>query len=65
VNIHSKYPENIKSISDLPLFDWRQSTGRRPSTRAGLHLTRRYRVRPEIADTIAGLAGVGVSREDR
>ena len=31
----------------------------KPGTRAGLHLSRQYRVRPAIADLIAALAGLG------
>lgn len=49
-------------VSGLPLFDWRQAIVHRPVTRAGLHLTRRYRVHPAIADVIAVHAGLGEAR---
>lgn len=50
----------------LPLFDWRQVVLQpSPATHAGLHVSRRYRIRPEIADTIACLAGLGASQEAR
>ena len=42
----------------LPLFSWRVAVVQ-PGTRAGLHLSRQYRVRTAIADLIAALAGLG------
>jgi hypothetical protein len=53
MNRHSKKPRAVQSYSEI------SEPVRRPSTRAGLHLTRRYRVDPAIADVVAGLAGLG------
>jgi hypothetical protein len=45
---------------DLPdLFFERQAVVHRPATRAGMHLMRRYRIHPAIADTLAVFAGLG------
>ncbi len=62
---HTKSLPKSHQVS-LPLFDWREVVIQpAPATRAGLHLTRRYRIRPAIADTIASLAGLGASQEAR
>ena len=53
-----KRPRKTQSVSHLPLFSWRVAVVQ-PGTRAGLHLSRQYRVRPAIADLIAALAGLG------
>jgi hypothetical protein len=53
MNRHSKKPRSVQSH----LAIWEPAC--RPSTAAGLHLTRRYRVDPAIADVVAGLAGLG------
>jgi hypothetical protein len=58
MNTHSKKPRKVQSHSDLP------APFPRPSTRAGLHLTLRYRVHPAIADVIAGLAGLVAESEE-
>jgi hypothetical protein len=59
MNTHSKHPPKSHSLSGLPLFSWRQVVVRLPATRAGLHLTRRCRVHPSIADVLASFAGLG------
>ena len=53
MNRRSKKARAVQSNSDVT------EPARRPSTRAGLHLTRRYRIDPAIADVVAGLAGLG------
>lgn len=53
MNRHSRKPSAVQSHSDI------SESVRRPSTRAGLHLTLRYRVDPAIADIVAGFAGLG------
>jgi hypothetical protein len=64
-HISHRAPVRNKTV-DLPdLFSWRQAVVHAPATRAGLHLTRRYRVHPALADTIAGLAGLGAGGETR
>jgi hypothetical protein len=55
---HSKRTRKTQSVSGLPLFSWRV-TVIQPSSRAGLFVARRYRVRPAFADLIASLAGLG------
>jgi hypothetical protein len=55
---HSKHIRQSQSVSDLPLFSWRV-TILRPSSRAGMFVSRRYRVHPAFADLIANLAGLG------
>ena len=55
---HTKRPLKTQSVSHLPLFSWRVAVVQ-PGTRVGLHLSRRYRIRPAIADLIAALAGLG------
>ena len=62
---YSDYPPVCHPVSGLPLFDWQPLVALRPATRAGLHLTRRYRIHPSIADVVAGLAGLGANREAR
>jgi hypothetical protein len=54
----TKHLQKTQSASHLPLFPWRAAVFQ-PSTRAGLHLSRQYRLRPAIADLIAALAGLG------
>jgi hypothetical protein len=54
----TKHLKKTQSVSQLPLFSWRVAVVQ-PGTRAGLHLSRQYRVRPAIADLIASLAGLG------
>lgn len=50
--------DKIQGPSGLPLFDFRVVVvHHKPATRGGLYLTRRYRIHPTIADTIASLAG--------
>lgn len=54
------------TVSGLPLFDWRQAVViQPPCTRAGIHLARRYRVHPSIADVVADLAGLGPKEATR
>jgi len=59
---------NMKKLSNslrkhqvlgLPIFDWRAVVVHRPVTAGGLFLRNRFRVRPEIADVVARLAGLG------
>jgi hypothetical protein len=59
VNRNSKPKPKFQDLSGLPLFDWRQAVLQPPRTRAGLHLARRYRLHPSIADVVAALAGLG------
>ena len=59
MNTHSKRPPKVHLISGLPLFDWRSAVVHQPVTRAGIHVRNRFPVRPEIADLIASLAGLG------
>jgi hypothetical protein len=54
----TKRPRKTQSVFHLPLFSWRVAVVQ-PGTRAGLHLSRQYRVRPAIDDLIASLAGLG------
>ena len=54
----TQFPANCHQPSGLHLFDFRRVTVQ-PITRAGKHLSRRYRLAPSIADTIAELAGLG------
>jgi hypothetical protein len=62
VKKYNKFAPHSHQLS-LPLFDWREAvTQQVPITRAGLHLTRKHRIHPSIADTIASLAGVGEMR---
>lgn len=61
---YTKRPPKPQPVSDLPLFSWRVVV-LRPATQAGLHVARRYRVHPSIADVVAGLAGLGANREAR
>jgi hypothetical protein len=59
-----KYSKNLPKshpVSGFPLFDWKVEVV--PATRAGIHLPRRYRVDPSIADVVANLAGLGQGRE--
>ena len=58
MNTHSKKTRKVQCQSD------RLDQARRPSTRAGLHLTLRYRIHPAIADLVAGFAGLGAESED-
>jgi hypothetical protein len=48
-------------LDGLPLFerDWRETRPRHPTTFAGQHIVRKFRVSPLIADVIANLAGLG------
>jgi hypothetical protein len=46
-------------LEGLPLFDWRQTPPRRPPTRAGAFVTRKFGVPTAIADVVAALAGLG------
>jgi hypothetical protein len=64
VKTYTKRTPKTQSVSDLPLFAWRVVV-LQPSTRAGLHLTRRYRVHPSVADVVANLAGLGLHGETR
>lgn len=43
----------------LPLFDWRPAVVLQPATVAGRFVRSRFPVRPELADLIASLAGLG------
>lgn len=56
---YSNFSSNCHLTSGLPLFDWRVVVLQPPITHAGLHLTRRYRIHPSIADVVASLAGLG------
>jgi hypothetical protein len=47
----------IKKSEVLQVNSETPDPGRRPSTRAGLHLTRRYGIDPAIADLLASFAG--------
>jgi hypothetical protein len=60
VKTYTKRTPKTQSVSDLPL--WRVVV-LQPPTQAGLHLTRRYRVHPSIADAVAALAGLGSAVE--
>jgi hypothetical protein len=51
MKIHSKKLRKVQNHFGLPCEP------RRPSTRAGLHLTQRYGVNPAIADLLASFAG--------
>jgi hypothetical protein len=62
VKKYSKPQPDSHQVSGLSLFDWRSAVVHQPATRAGLHLTRRYRIHPSIADVLAGLAGLGEAR---
>jgi hypothetical protein len=64
VKTYSKRPPKIQTVFDLPLFKW-QPPIHCPCSRAGVHLVRRYRVHPSIADVVAGLAGLGANGEAR
>jgi hypothetical protein len=64
VKTYTKQAPKPQPLSELPLFTWRVVV-RQPSTQAGLHVARRYRVHPSIADVVAGLAGLGANREAR
>ena len=44
----TKRPRKTQSVSHLPLFSWRVAVVQ-PGTRAGLHLSRQYPVRPATA----------------
>jgi hypothetical protein len=46
-------------ISKPSRFNHRAAVVRKPATRAGLHLARRHRVDPAIADLLASFAGLG------
>jgi hypothetical protein len=59
MNTHSKTADKIQPFPGLPLFDWHPVAVRHPLSRAGLHVMRRYRVAPHIAELIASLAGLG------
>jgi hypothetical protein len=43
-------------------FDFRLVTVA-PTTKAGIHVRHRFGVRPELADLVANLAGLGINRE--
>jgi hypothetical protein len=49
-------------LFDLPLFAWAARPNVAIVTTAGRWVHRQYRVRPEIADTVATLAGLGGER---
>jgi hypothetical protein len=55
----TKRPSKEQPVSDLPSLDWRVVVVRRPTTRGGSFVARRYGVEPAIADLIADLAGLG------
>ncbi len=55
----TEFPAHCHDLSALPLFGFQHVVVAPPATRAGLHLTRRYRVHPAIADVVAELAGLG------
>ena len=58
-HIRRRAPARNKA-NDLPdLSSWRSAILHRPSTRAGQHVMRRYRMSPYTADLIAALAGLG------
>jgi hypothetical protein len=46
-------------IQGLPIFDWRTVVVRKPETRAGQYLCRRFPIPPSHADLIAAFAGLG------
>ena len=58
-NVKSRYSK--RSRKNQPHFE-RVVVVHRPATRAGMHLTRRYRIHPSIADLLASLAGLGQER---
>lgn len=60
MHTHSKTSDQIQG---LPLFDWRAAVVHKPATRAGQYLCRRFPVRPELADLVASLAGLGGSTD--
>jgi hypothetical protein len=61
---NSKSSRKVQTTPRLPLIDSRQTTRHAPGTAAGRYVQRRFGVRPEIADLIAGSAGLG-GREER
>jgi len=60
--IQRRAPVRNKSC-DLPLFSWQAAVARRPLSRAGAFVMRRYRLAPHTAEVIAALAGFGGSEE--
>jgi hypothetical protein len=64
----NKHTNQIRKhqVSGLPLFDWRSAVVHQPTTHAGLHIARKYKVSPLFADLLAQFAGLGVvDREAR
>jgi hypothetical protein len=58
---HITSPQNFQPNREPPQPDFQQTTLYSPVTRAGLHVHRRYGVRPEIADLVAAVAGIAGS----
>ena len=54
-----KYTKSISTSHEFS-SDWRSAILKPPATPAGMFVHRRFAIHPDLADTVARLAGLGV-----